>query len=385
MNEKALIKRCQRGDRQAFDELIRLYYDYVSGFLRKATENETLCEDLTQETFLKMIRSIERFDPGGSASFGTWLITIARNCYIDQLRRNRILLEDIDSIQLEDARNVANEVERRLQYEQIMSGHGNASAGTGAGHPAEICGGHDPCADRRALRRTAQNHQKPHPRRYGKAAEKTQGKERISMDPLELVKAGSEKKYLPSAAHPDAVFQYVKSEEFMINSIINKDFGKIRSDYDDDSAFESRLAQKTIYMLSRVGIHGSDGKVYVITVPTTVPGGMTAIKVTAALAMLFFCVYWVLIALWMYRDAAKCRLSSLYWGLIGLFTNLIGLIVYKIYKRSMAVCTVCGAAQSAEHLYCSFCGTQLGVRCEGCGCKVGPKDSFCHRCDKKIK
>lgn len=73
------------------------------------------------------------------------------------------------------------------------------------------------------------------------------------MDPLELVKAGSEKKYLPSAAHPDAVFQYVKSEEFMINSIINKDFGKIRSDYDDDSAFESRLAQKTIYMLSRVG------------------------------------------------------------------------------------------------------------------------------------
>lgn len=121
MNEKALIKRCQRGDRQAFDELIRLYYDYVSGFLRKATENETLCEDLTQETFFKMIRSIERFDPGGSASFGTWLITIARNCYIDQLRRNRIRLEDIDSIQLEDARNVANEVERRLQYEQIMS------------------------------------------------------------------------------------------------------------------------------------------------------------------------------------------------------------------------------------------------------------------------
>ncbi len=95
---------------------------------------------------------------------------------------------------------------------------------------------------------------------------------------LELVKAGSEKKYLTSAAHPDAVFQYVKSEEFMINSIINKDFGKIRSDYDDDSAFESRLAQKTIYMLSRVGIHGSDSKVYVITVPTTVPGGMTAIS-----------------------------------------------------------------------------------------------------------
>ena len=67
MNEKALIKKCQRGDRQAFDELIRLYYHYVSGFLLKTTADETLTEDLTQETFLKMIRHIEQFDPGGSA------------------------------------------------------------------------------------------------------------------------------------------------------------------------------------------------------------------------------------------------------------------------------------------------------------------------------
>lgn len=97
MNEKVLIKRCQRGERQTFDELIRLYYDYVSGFLLKNTADETLSEDLTQETFLKMIRSIERFDPGGSAAFGTWLITIAKNCYIDHLRKNRIHLEAVSA------------------------------------------------------------------------------------------------------------------------------------------------------------------------------------------------------------------------------------------------------------------------------------------------
>ena len=121
MDEKALIKRCQRGDRQAFDALIRRYYDYVSGFLLKNTMDAPLCEDLTQETFLKMIRNIERFDPGGSASFGTWLITIARNCYIDHLRRNRICLEDIDSLSLADTRSVAETVERKLQYEQVMA------------------------------------------------------------------------------------------------------------------------------------------------------------------------------------------------------------------------------------------------------------------------
>ncbi len=207
----------------------------------------------------------------------------------------------------------------------------------------------------------------------------------FSVGALELVRTGSEKKYLISDAHPDAVFQYVKGEEFMLNSIINKDFGKIRSDYDDDSAFESSLSEKTIYMLSRIGIHGSESKIYVIIVPTSVPGGMTALKATAALAMLFFCVYWVLVALWLYKDAAKCKLSPLYWGLIGLFTNLIGLIVYKIYQRSMAVCTSCGAAQSMDHRYCSFCGAAFGTHCENCGCKVGSKDSFCHHCGHKIQ
>lgn len=121
MNEKALIKKCRRGDRQAFDELIRLYYVYVSGFLLKTTTDEVLTEDLTQETFLKMIRSIDKFDPGGRAAFGTWLITIAKNCYIDHLRRNRIYIEDIDSHPLEDERNVADEVERKLRYEQLLA------------------------------------------------------------------------------------------------------------------------------------------------------------------------------------------------------------------------------------------------------------------------
>ena len=121
MNEKSIIKSCQRGDRQAFDELIRLYYDYVSGFLLKNTMDESLSEDLTQETFLKMIKNIEKFDPGGSASFGTWLITIAKNCYIDHLRRNRVCIEDIDSLPLEDDNNVADEVERKIQYEKVMA------------------------------------------------------------------------------------------------------------------------------------------------------------------------------------------------------------------------------------------------------------------------
>lgn len=208
---------------------------------------------------------------------------------------------------------------------------------------------------------------------------------KFAAGPLTLTKVGDAKKYLASADYPEAVFLQVKGDEFMLNSIVSHDFGKIRSEYDDESAFENGLSAKTVYMLNRVQARKAGGTAYVITRPTSVPGGETALKVTAALAMLLVCVYWVLVALWMYRDAARCKLSPLYWGLIGLFTNLIGLIVYKIYKHSATLCPACGAAQSAGHLYCSFCGAQLGARCANCGGKVGAKDSFCHHCGNKIK
>ncbi|MDO4388967.1 MAG: zinc ribbon domain-containing protein [Eubacteriales bacterium] len=208
---------------------------------------------------------------------------------------------------------------------------------------------------------------------------------KFAAGPLTLTKVGDAKKYLASANYPDAVFLQVKGDEFMLNSIVSHDFGKIRSEYDDESAFENGLSAKTVYMLNRVQARKAGGTAYVITRPTSVPGGETALKVTAALAMLLVCVYWVLVALWIYRDAARCKLSPLYWGLIGLFTNLIGLIVYKIYKHSATLCPACGAAQSAGHLYCSFCGAQVGARCANCGGKVGAKDSFCHHCGNKIK
>ena len=53
MNEKAIIKRCQNGDKAAFDILIRSFYPYVSKYLLKLTQDETLTEDLTQDVFFK--------------------------------------------------------------------------------------------------------------------------------------------------------------------------------------------------------------------------------------------------------------------------------------------------------------------------------------------
>jgi RNA polymerase sigma-70 factor (ECF subfamily) len=108
LNDRKLIIACQSGEKQAFSELIAAYYPYVSKFLLNLTMDEDVNEDIVQETFIKLIRSIDKFDVDGRATFATYLMTIARNCYLDYLRKNKhsfLNVEDeeiIDTVSLED-------------------------------------------------------------------------------------------------------------------------------------------------------------------------------------------------------------------------------------------------------------------------------------------
>lgn len=169
MEIEQLVKACQKGDRQAFEELIRLFYPYVSGFLLKLTPDASLAEDLTQETFLKMIRGIDRFDTRRGAGFGTWLVTIARNLYIDAVRR-RVPSAELEALPLRDPTDMAAAVDQRLQYEEVLQAMEELPPRAGAGHPAEIRGKPDAGRNRGTLRRTAQHREKPHPRRRCQAA-----------------------------------------------------------------------------------------------------------------------------------------------------------------------------------------------------------------------
>ena len=118
-NEKKLIKACKKGDKQAFDELIRRYYPYVKGFLTKTTSDEVLSDDLTQDTFLKIIQKIELFDLKQNISFGTYLITVAKNTYIDYCRRNCHISICIDDIILPDGSSVDDNIISKLESERL--------------------------------------------------------------------------------------------------------------------------------------------------------------------------------------------------------------------------------------------------------------------------
>lgn len=119
MNEKEIIRRCQNGDRTAFDALIRTFYPYVTKYLRKLTQDENLTEDLTQDVFLKVIRTIDTYKPDGRATFATYIITIAKNTFIDYTRRSRAQLCELPE-EPADSESSENRALANPEYREIV-------------------------------------------------------------------------------------------------------------------------------------------------------------------------------------------------------------------------------------------------------------------------
>jgi RNA polymerase sigma-70 factor (ECF subfamily) len=82
--EHALVRASQRGERQAFAQLVERYWDGLYRWLYHLTGNRHTAEDLVQETFLKAFRGLDHFQTG--SNFRAWLFRIAHNSFANQRR-----------------------------------------------------------------------------------------------------------------------------------------------------------------------------------------------------------------------------------------------------------------------------------------------------------
>src|SRR5213079_3171415 len=89
-----LIQRCLGGDQLAWDAIVRQYWRKVFNVAYKFVGRHDQAEDLTQDIFLKIFKSLDTFDR--RANFQTWLISISRNLCIDHYRSVRKERETID-------------------------------------------------------------------------------------------------------------------------------------------------------------------------------------------------------------------------------------------------------------------------------------------------
>ena len=92
IDDSALIREAQRGDRAAFEELIRQYDQAVLRLALHLTGSEADAQDVYQEAFLKAYRSLGKFR--FECSFYTWLYRIVTNLCLDHLRKRNVRKED---------------------------------------------------------------------------------------------------------------------------------------------------------------------------------------------------------------------------------------------------------------------------------------------------
>jgi RNA polymerase sigma-70 factor (ECF subfamily) len=129
-NEGAeLVRRCRAGDGAAWEEIVSNYSRRVYNLAYRFTSRGDAAEDLTQEVFIRVYRSLEQYDPK-QGDLQNWLMRLARNLIIDDYRRRQRAPQDSYADDLEDhsyhlhttSNSVQREIERRELGKQVQAG-----------------------------------------------------------------------------------------------------------------------------------------------------------------------------------------------------------------------------------------------------------------------
>jgi len=122
VSEPDLVKRCQAGETEAFDELVTRYRTRIFAMIYNMVHNEQDAWDLAQDSFVKAWKSIKRFR--GRSSFYTWIYRIVMNVTIDWLRKKQVKgagVEFDDAIQLREVNPASKTLPKAdpLPYERM--------------------------------------------------------------------------------------------------------------------------------------------------------------------------------------------------------------------------------------------------------------------------
>ena len=131
-NDRELVRRAQKEDKEAFEELVRRHQARVFAVAGGILRNKEDVEDIAQQVFLKAYFSLKRFDQ--RAAFSTWLYKITVNECWDLLRKRKVrpLLYEADLSEeqarqygaseerAEQAQDVSERLEKRQELERLL-------------------------------------------------------------------------------------------------------------------------------------------------------------------------------------------------------------------------------------------------------------------------
>lgn len=93
-NEQVWLEQARQGDKVAFGKLIQAYQTPVYNLAYRMLQNTREAEEAAQEAFIRAYTRLDSYDP--RRKFSTWILSIASNYCIDQIRKRRAVLLSID-------------------------------------------------------------------------------------------------------------------------------------------------------------------------------------------------------------------------------------------------------------------------------------------------
>lgn len=113
MDDSEVIQRIKGGDTEAFSLLVEKYHRHLLNFIYRLVRDERIVEDIGQEVFLNVYKSLENYDEKRGTPFSAWLFISARNRCISEIRKRR----DIVNISMDDMSEIPD---TRTSVEQLL-------------------------------------------------------------------------------------------------------------------------------------------------------------------------------------------------------------------------------------------------------------------------
>lgn len=105
------VRRAAEGDDSALASLLQRHYSFVYKYLVKVTMDPNLAEEIVQDTMIRCMENIRRYD--GTSAFSSWMITIGTRIYIDRIRRKKREQSWLDLIRHQAIRRFRWQLESR--------------------------------------------------------------------------------------------------------------------------------------------------------------------------------------------------------------------------------------------------------------------------------
>jgi RNA polymerase sigma-70 factor (ECF subfamily) len=124
LNDNELVQRFIKGDQDSLEILIVRHKGRVFSYILLIVKNQELAEDIFQETFIKVIRSLKRGKYIDNGKFVSWVLRISHNLIIDHFRKEKLngtISNDSSDIDIFNSQKFAEEtIEDKMVTAQIL-------------------------------------------------------------------------------------------------------------------------------------------------------------------------------------------------------------------------------------------------------------------------